>query len=215
MIINIVGGGPQAYIPPLAEYDAAETRWIGVDRGTAVLLEKGIKPDAAFGDFDSVTKKELAEFETSVPDLKKFKPEKDETDMELALSWAVAQKPERIGIFGATGGRMDHFLANLYLLGKFALENRPLEINLIDMTNIIYVKGPGLYQVDKSSEKKYISFFPGTTDVSGLTLKGFKYPLENRRIPRGSTLCVSNELIGESGTFSFSEGILIVIRSND
>ncbi|WP_053366151.1 thiamine diphosphokinase [Bacillus sp. FJAT-27245] len=215
MIINIVGGGPRAYIPPLQEYEIAQTKWVGVDRGTAVLLENGIKPNAAFGDFDSVTKEELANFETAVPNLKKYKPEKDETDMELALSWAVRQNPDSIRIFGATGGRIDHFLANLHLLEKYAHEKRPCEIIMIDCTNHVSVKLPGLYQVEKESGKKYISFLPGSQDVAGLTLQGFKYPLENRYVPKGSTLCVSNELIGETGTFSFSEGILIVIRSND
>ncbi|WP_409275618.1 thiamine diphosphokinase [Neobacillus sp. SCS-31] len=215
MIINIVGGGPRAYIPPLREYDEGQTRWIGVDGGTAVLLENSIMPDAAFGDFDSVTKEELAEFEAAIPDLKKYKPEKDETDMELALSWAIGQKPDIIRIFGATGGRIDHFLANIQLLEKYALEKQPCEIILIDCLNSVSMKVPGLYQIEKESGKKYISFLPGSQNVEGLTLHGFKYPLENRYVPKGSTLCVSNELIEETGTFSFSEGILIVIRSND
>ena len=46
----------------------------------------------------------------------KFKPEKDETDMEHALNWAIEQKPEKIRIFGATGGRIDHMFANIQLL---------------------------------------------------------------------------------------------------
>ncbi|RDU38529.1 thiamine diphosphokinase [Neobacillus piezotolerans] len=215
MYINIVAGGPTAFIPPLGNFNIPGSLWIGVDRGTAVLLDNGIKPDAAFGDFDSVTKKELAEFETSIPDLKKYKPEKDETDMELALSWAIRQNPESIAIFGATGGRIDHFLANIHLLEKYATEGKSCEISLIDCSNYVSVKKPGAYHVEKESGKKYISFLPGSLDVSGLTLRGFKYPLENKYVPRGSTLCVSNELIDETGTFSFSEGILIVIRSND
>lgn len=215
MNINIVAGGPPVFIPPVKNYHSPGDLWIGVDRGTAVLLENGIKPDAAFGDFDSVTKKELAEFETAVPDLKKYKPEKDETDLELALSWAISKNPAIIRIFGGTGGRIDHFLANIHLLEKNALEKRETEIVLIDRLNSVSVKAPGLYHLEKESGKKYISFLPGSSDVAGLTLKGFKYPLENRDVPRGSTLCVSNELIGKSGTFSFSEGILIVIRSND
>ena len=48
--------------------------------------------------------------------MKRFKPEKNETDMELALNWAVEQKPDLIRIFGATGGRLDHLFANVQLL---------------------------------------------------------------------------------------------------
>ena len=51
--------------------------------------------------------------------------------------------------------------------------------------------------------------------VENLTLLGFKYPLSNRHISFGSTLCISNELISEYGTYSFTSGILLTIRSKD
>ena len=62
MHIHIVAGGPFAYIPPL-DHEASEEDilWVGVDRGTLFLLEHGIVPDRAFGDFDSVTEEELHE----------------------------------------------------------------------------------------------------------------------------------------------------------
>jgi thiamine pyrophosphokinase len=77
------------------------------------------------------------------------------------------------------------------------------------------VKAPGKYTVKKIKDKKYISFVPASLDVKDLTLDGFKYPLKDCHISVGSTLCISNELIRDCGTFSFSEGILIVVRSSD
>ncbi|CEG26778.1 thiamine diphosphokinase [Bacillus sp. B-jedd] len=214
MIINIMGGGPAKLIPPLSSFLGPEDRWVGVDRGTAELIDRGIEPYAAFGDFDSVTEEQLVLFKASIRNLKKVNPEKDETDMELALQWAINEKPGKIRLFGATGGRIDHFLANLHLMQKFSgVEDSP-EIEMIDICNTVLIKPPGTYRLEKEA-KKYISFLPGTGEVSGLTLKGFKYPLENRHIPAGSTLCISNELIGDNGTFSFSKGILIIIRSDD
>ncbi|MEH7308113.1 thiamine diphosphokinase, partial [Neobacillus drentensis] len=71
------------------------------------------------------------------------------------------------------------------------------------------------YTIEKLDTKKYISFVPLTLNIRNLTLEGFKFPLYNRHISIGSTLCISNELISDYGTFSFSEGILIVIRSHD
>ncbi|XBO87183.1 hypothetical protein AAGG52_10200 [Bacillus licheniformis] len=63
--------------------------------------------------------------------------------------------------------------------------------------------------------KPYISFLPFTETVKNLSLKGFKYSLNKCHIALGSTLCISNELIHSQGAFSFSEGILIMIRSTD
>ncbi len=215
MIINILGGGPLELLPNLNQYNDEDSIWVGVDRGVYTLLRNGLHPEIAFGDFDSVSKDELFEIEKQVKQLKKFMPEKDETDMELCLNWAIEQKPDVIRLFGASGGRLDHFLANVQLLIRPVLAGSETEIYLIDNRNIIFVKSPGSYQIEKRPSHPYISFIPVTTNVEGITLKGFKYPLTDCHISIGSTLCISNELISDCGTFSFSEGILIVVRSSD
>jgi thiamine pyrophosphokinase len=215
MNINILAGGPEEILPNLHEYSSENDIWVGVDRGVYTLINKNMTPAIAFGDFDSVSKEELLVIEGHVKEMKRYKPEKNETDMELALNWAIKQNPDLIRIFGASGGRLDHFLANVQLLVKPLLENNHVKIFLIDNQNILSLKGPGNYKMRKRADKKYVSFVPLTLNVKGLNLEGFKYPLKDRHITIGSTLCISNELIGDNGTFSFSEGILLVIRSND
>jgi thiamine pyrophosphokinase len=215
MIINILGGGPVDVLPDLNSYNEADSIWVGVDRGVYTLINKGIQPNLAFGDFDSVSSGELVEIENVVKHLEKFKPEKDETDMELALNWALEQMPVQIRIFGASGGRLDHFFANVQLLIKPVLAGTETEIFLIDRNNVIFVKAAGKYEIKKLPKKKYISFIPVTLNIKGLTLEGFKYPLKDCHISIGSTLCISNELIRDYGNFSFLEGILIVVRSSD
>ncbi|BCB03311.1 thiamine diphosphokinase [Bacillus sp. KH172YL63] len=214
MNINIVAGAPERYIPDLKEYGEGDF-WIGVDRGVYTLLKQGITPTVAFGDFDSVSEKEWDEIIEKVGEVNRVQPEKDETDLELALNWAVGQKPKTITIFGATGGRLDHFMGNLQLLMKNELMETDIAVEIIDVQNRLYLAKPGEHTIYESARLKYISFVPVTGTVEGITLKGFKYPLKNRNISRGSTLCISNELIQSSGTFSFSDGILMVIRSSD
>ncbi|MEH7106811.1 thiamine diphosphokinase [Bacillus sp. JJ1764] len=215
MIIHILAGGPEDHLPDLRLYNEADVVWVGVDRGVFHLLNRGIHPKLAFGDFDSVSKQELTYIENNVGEMQRFKPEKNETDLELALNWAMNQHPKIIRIFGATGGRLDHLLANVQLMIHSLREQSKTEIYLIDRYNIAYLKEPGTHNIKKMDSAKYISFVPLTLAVSDLTLEGFKYPLKNRYITLGSTLCISNELISDYGTFSFSEGILIVIRSHD
>jgi len=215
LIINILGGGPVEALPDLQPFDGEDCVWVGVDRGVFTLLTLGITPDYAFGDFDSVSQEEWALIEDKVANLRKYKPEKDETDMELALNWALTKEATKIQMFGATGGRLDHFLGNVQMLLKAELQHLNTHIEIIDCQNQLYIKGPGRHQVERLPEKKYISFIPVTPDVKGLTLEGFKYTLSNRHISLGSTLCISNELLSSSGTFSITEGILMVIRSSD
>ena len=215
MIINILAGGPEDLLPDLTGYESEEAIWVGVDRGVFHLINRNIIPAMAFGDFDSVNEEELSVIESRVDGIKKYRPEKDETDMELALNWALEQKPNRIHLFGATGGRLDHLLANVQLLLNPIKTKNPADVYLIDKKNMIFLKEAGFYTIEKMASKKYVSFVPLTLDITDLTLKGFKFPLKNRHISLGSTLCISNELIGDYGTFSFSKGILIVVRSND
>jgi thiamine pyrophosphokinase len=215
MIINILGGGPVNLLPDLMKYNEEGSIWVGVDRGVHTLLKNGLTPEIAFGDFDSVSEAELTEIEKQVKQLKRFQPEKDETDMELAMNWAIEQNPAAIRLFGASGGRLDHLFANVQLLIRPVAAGIETEIELIDRQNIVFVKSPGSYQLKKNPSHPFISFIPVTLHVEKITLQGFKYPLTDRHISIGSTLCISNELLSDYGTFSFSEGILIVVRSID
>lgn len=214
MIVHIMAGGPKTFIPSIERY-TNDAVWIGVDRGVLYLMEYSIPMEAAFGDFDSVTDEEWEKIEDSTNLIKRFKPEKDETDMELAVDWAIAQGATNIKLFGATGGRMDHSMANLQLLLREALNGHDITIEIIDNQNEIKVVRAGSYTIKENKEFPYVSFFPYSTNIVGLTLEGFKYPLVRRNLPTSSTLCISNELIRETGTFSFDDGILMVIRSRD
>lgn len=215
MVINILAGGPQNELPNLRESSGEDGLWVGVDRGVFTLLSMGIPPVSAFGDFDSVTEEEFEFIQSKVKNLNLFQPEKDEPDMELALDWALEQSPRKIRVFGATGGRLDHFFSNIQLLLRTVMDKSSPSIEIIDKQNTITAVQPGTHKIMNDPGKKYISFIPQTTVVKGLSLSGFKYPLTKHDIPRTSTLCISNELIADSGTFSFTEGILLVIRSSD
>ncbi|KWZ82599.1 thiamine diphosphokinase [Heyndrickxia coagulans] len=214
--IYILAGGPPENVPDLAPYaEDKRAAWAGVDRGVLHLLKQGIIPEMAFGDFDSVNQEEWDWINRKLQHIRKFQPEKDETDMELALMWAISQDPDVIRIFGATGGRLDHAFTNVLLLVHEKALQFKGKIEMIDRQNLVEMFLPGTYTIEKMDAYPYVSFLPLTEEVEGIFLTGFKYPLENRHIVRGTTLCVSNELIRDFGTFSFSSGILMMVRSHD
>ncbi|WP_062105116.1 thiamine diphosphokinase [Bacillus niameyensis] len=212
--IHIVAGGPETLIPNLASYKGEDIIWVGVDRGVYYLLKRAIIPTLSVGDFDSVTSDEWEKIQQYVPEINRFIPEKDESDMELALMWTMKQSPSLVRVFGATGGRMDHFLTNIFMLTNYQTSNS-LTIEIIDIQNEMMIFYPGVHKVSRSIEKKYISFIPLSAEVASLNLSGFKYVLTDRNIKFGTSLCISNELIQETGTFSFEKGILMMIRSTD
>ena len=110
--------GRAEYCADFSPYENEKVVWAAVDRGVYRLLKRGIIPVVAFGDYDSVTEEELAWMGQQTNDLHIVPREKDQTDLEIAINWALEQKPALIRIFGATGGRLDHGLANIQMLLK-------------------------------------------------------------------------------------------------
>jgi thiamine pyrophosphokinase len=215
VIIRIVAGGPEQELPDLHSLDVQETVWFGVDRGALYLLDRGITPLKAFGDFDSVTSEEWQKIADAVPDHVQFPAEKDETDLEIALTYAISEKPAAIHLYGVTGGRLDHFFGAVTLLLKDEVINEGLIITIIDRYNCIALYTPGRVEVEAAENVRYYSFFAMSEKVEELTLEGFKYPLVNHLLKSGSSRCVSNEIIEKKAVFSFHSGILMVIRSID
>jgi len=189
---------------------------IAVDGGLALMEPLGLEPDYAVGDFDSVKPDILDRFH-QIPYIvwDAHRPEKNETDTELARSRALTLGCGRIVFLGAMGGRMDHMLSNLHTL--YACLQSGTKAYLIDPQNrVCLIDGETHFTMD-GQWGKYISFLPYTEEVTGITLQGFKYPLKDRVIRRGEEtgLCISNELAAEEGVITLSDGILVCIESRD
>lgn len=188
---------------------------IAVDGGLEGAAVLGLTPDEIVGDLDTV---DAALFETYRDrpgvELEIHRPEKDETDTELALLTARRKGFRRADVLGALGGRMDHALGNVQLLFQFFQDGMQAEI--YDEKNRIYLLGPGLSEFHRDRLwGRYVSFLPLTETVEGMTLEGFKYPLSDRTIRLGTSLCISNELAGEMGSLRFRKGTLLCIESHD
>ncbi len=187
---------------------------IAVDSGLGSALELGLSIDAAVGDFDSADAGSLKEGHARKGiSWEIHKPEKDETDTELAVTKALEAGCTEIVLLGALGGRFDHALGNVHLLYYAAVKGARAYI--VDPQNRITVLLEGREFRKEEVWGKYISFLPLTMEVKGITLKGFKYPLTDRDIQIGPCLCLSNELAEERGTISFREGALICVESGD
>lgn len=212
MKIVLVAGGPAAEMPDLAMWPDAT--FIGVDAGTLRLLDKGIVPNDAVGDFDSVSEEEFNRIEKQVPSLTRAPAEKDETDTELALEKAMSYQPELVIITGVTGGRLDHYMSALHAVYSYQLKHPTIQFFLVNHKNRIRFLAPGQHAIQPDERYRFISFYPFAEEVEGLNLKNFKYEVNNEPLPFGSTRFISNELSAE-GTVSFLSGSCIMIESTD
>lgn len=189
---------------------------IAVDGGLEAAEELGLTPDYVVGDLDTVSTPVVERYR-KLPFIvwEQHKPEKNETDTELARSRALTLGCDKVVFLGATGGRLDHMLGNLHAL--YACMESGVEAYLVDRQNRVCLLDEGKTFYRASLWGDYVSFIPYTEEVKGITLKGFKYPLTEKDIRRGQEvgLCISNELKEDTATLSFAEGILICIESRD
>lgn len=213
MKIGIVAGGPREEIPSLLSYQEEIDYWIGADSGAVVLLEQGVPIDLALGDFDSVSAKEYEEIKRSSHSILEYPSEKDETDLELALNEGLKLNPKKIYLFGVTAGRIDHELINMQQL--YLLRLKQVEAVIIDAHHEISLYKPGEHIVKANNEYPYVSFIPFSPTVENLSLQGFYYKLTKATVQWGSTLCISNQIIEDSASFSFTDGIILLIKSRD
>lgn len=208
MRVGIVAGGP-TFANELfraENYDYV----IGVDFGAKRLLDADFPCDIAVGDFDSISPRDFKMIQAKTK-LLQFPPEKDATDLELALDHALSLNPQRIDLYGVMGGRVDHFLGVLALYQRFL--SIYTELWLIDKQNRIHLLKPGRTEILKS-DYRYISFFSYHEMVKGLTLTGFKYPLNEYNLNNQSSITISNEIV-TTGIVEFRQGYLLVVESKD
>jgi len=138
---------------------------------------------------------------------------KDDTDTEFAIREAIRRGATEITLLGATGTRLDHVLANIYLLG-IGLELQ-VDIQIVDAHNRIRMIDRCL-ELEKSKQfGSYVSVLPVKADAKGVTLEGMKYPLEHADISCFSSLGVSNEIVADVAKIQVEQGFLLVIESRD
>lgn len=211
MKILLVAGGDPSHWPAFSN-DFEKV--IGIDRGNLFLLRRGIVPDLAIGDFDSLNEAEKKEVFNQVAEVKTSPAEKDDTDTQLALVSTFERFPKaEVTLIGATGGRLDHLLANLWL----GLEPRFMpflsQIMIADQGNVVRYITPGTHQIAKNPIMKYLAFCC-LTPVKELTLKNLKYELSAVDFLQPTSL-TSNEFLSGNAEVSFSTGLIAVIQSKD
>lgn len=187
---------------------------IAADSGMNFLHRNGIVPDIIAGDFDSVDDDSLDEF-SSLPNVEmlRLNPIKDDTDTEFVIREAIRRGATEITILGATGTRLDHVLANVYLLG-IGLEEG-VKMQIVDGHNRIRMTDSVLEISKKEQFGEYVSILPVRGNAKGVTLKGMKYPLYDADVSCFSSLGISNEIVEDIAMVSVEQGVLLVIESRD
>ncbi len=172
------------------------------DGGANICYELNLTPKEIYGDLDSI-KDEVKKFYQE-KDIKfiKFQVEKDYTDSELVLN-EIQNKYDIIYCIAGLGGSIDHELTNINLLDKYS--------------NLIFIsQKEKIFKIDSNYKfnnmiNTKISFIIFSDKVKGLTLKGFKYNIENLDIKKGEARCISNVIVGNEANLLIKSGSLLCV----
>ncbi len=184
---------------------------ICADGGLNYIEKYNVIPDAILGDFDSVKEDTLKKYKKLCKNIVQFEKEKDLTDTEIAIDYAVQNDYYDVTLICASGSRLDHTIANIMLMEKY--NEVGVNIKIIDNNNEIQLIREKL--VLKNKKKYFTSIVPITKIVKGINLKGFKYKLIDKDVSRGSTLCISNYIVDDFAEISIKEGTALVFTSKD
>ena len=175
------------------------------DGGVRNARAAGLRPDYLIGDWDSGGAPE-----SDVPCIT-LPVEKDMTDLQAAVDQALELDYRELLLCGCTGGRLDHTASNLVLLEWIADHGgRAL---LVDADNEVRLLDSGVLRLTNRPCYHYLSLVPLDRRVTGVTLRGLKYPLTDAVLTRGDTLSVSNEPLGDEVEICLSAGRALLIRS--
>ena len=205
-------------VAPAATLDDAWPGWsdgldlvIAADGGArhAAALRRRI--DLWVGDGDSIGEAELAALTREGVPIRRSPVDKDESDTELALLAALEAGANRVTVLGALGGeRVDHGLANVWLLGHPRLLG--CDVRLVDAAARIRLVGPG--RADLGGRiGDLVSLLPFGGDAGGLTTGGLRYPLRDEALPSGPSRGLSNVRVANDAVLIVGSGRILVVET--
>lgn len=209
--VIFVNGLVQNYAPLVGWLERADLL-IAADGGLRHFQKLTRQPHAIVGDLDSVKPDQLTALEAAGVTVERHRPEKNETDLELAIDYAIQAGATDIVLLGALGGRLDQTLANLLILAQ---RNWPAAIAVVEENQIATMIRPGSTLSIRGTPGSVVSLVPLTEQVTGITYTGLRYPLTNATLGFGSTRGISNELAEPQATIRIESGLALVVRTLD
>ncbi len=211
--VAIVGGGDIAPASLQLVLDASSV--VAADSGARFLRANDIIPWVLVGDFDSCEPEVLSYLDECGSRIITLPRDKDKTDTEVALDMALEEGFRQAVLVGGMGGtRPEHSIANLSLIEAYA--EKGLDVVIHHNDSVIFgllgrEDGLPVERYFTGNKGDWVSIFPITACVQGITTYGLRFPLVDATTRRGTTLGTSNEMTGGSAAVSMKKGFLLVV----
>ena len=193
--------------------------FIAADSGIETAVQFNITPDVLIGDFDSFDLNNVHNNNNNNNNhskIIKYPAEKNETDFMLAVKYALENGYKNITVIGGIDGRVDHTLANLFYL-KYIRNHGGCGYITNGYNKISYFSSLFDSSVRIDKNYKYISVVPVSAEIRGVTLKGFKYPLNGASVKFEEPYTVCNEIAdgADYGEIIIKDGDALICECDD
>ena len=183
---------------------------IATDGAAGHIMKLGLIPSVIIGDMDSISSNLLERSRLSSTKLIKYPTKKDKTDFELAVDYCLESKFEEIIIFGILGDRIDHFIANIFLITKIQTQKRSTKIKIIEDKKETYVLNEKIEISGQVGDE--LSIIPISSKLDGVVTSGLEYKLDNETLSLGSTRGISNVFNNSLITVKVRKGVALIIH---
>jgi thiamine pyrophosphokinase len=183
---------------------------VAADSGADVALGLGLEVDVLVGDLDSISPTGRRAVEEGGATVEAHPEAKDETDLDLALQAGVQRGATEVVVLGGAGGRLDHLVAGVLLLGVDDLRD----------TDVTAVLGGAVVTVVRGDRPRILHGEAGDLvtllaiggPARGVQTEGLAWRLDGDTLDTGSSRGVSNVLEGTSATVATTGGVLLVVQ---
>ncbi len=182
---------------------------IGADGGAAQAIAWGLLPDLVIGDLDSLPEAARSSLEAAGCQFVEHPRAKDETDLELALQYAVRAGAQDIVVLGALGGRLDHTMANVLLLALPSLAGVSVRIAAGDQQMLLARGGETVHLEGAAGD--LVSLLPLGGDALSVSTRGLAWRLQRDTLRFGASRGVSNEMTSGEAEIQVDDGLLLIV----
>ena len=196
----VITGGP---VPRNLGTLPAADLVIAADEGIDNARSLGIQVDLLVGDLDSASPAARSKARA----VERHQIDKDETDLELALSAALAAGMGSVTVVGTIGGRVDHAIGNMLVVAADRWADLRIDLR-IDGARAWVVRD----RVEvRGTVENLVSLLAVGGQATGVTTTGLAWALTDGVLEPGVGLSLSNRMAASTATVAVGSGVVIAL----
>lgn len=200
-----VGGDPVS--PERIEALGPADLVIAADSGADIAGGGGVTVNILVGDLDSISRRSLERALDGETVIEAHPPDKDATDLELALDVALRSDPSEIVFVGGGGVRLDHLLGNVGVIGSPAARHVPVSW-VMERETAHVVRGS---KSIPTTPGVIFSLIPIGGDAHGVYIRHARWLLRDASLPVHGSVGISNVALGKEVEIKVGEGTVLAI----